>query len=146
MRRFLVFPILLLAGCTPVVNLEAAQFSNDPGCAEVSVRLPSEIGDALRRETNSQATAAWGEPSSILLRCGLEPVEVSPLPCVSAAGVDWLVDETNAPNYRFISFARTPAVEVIVDSEAASGISALEAVASAVGQLPASAACTEVTN
>lgn len=146
MRKLLVLPLLLLTGCTPVVNLDAAPQSNDPLCAEVSVRLPDELGSLTQRETNSQATSAWGEPTSILLRCGLEGVEVSTLPCVTAGEVDWLVDDSEAPNYRFISYARYPAVEVIVDSTGASGVTALEGLSQAVSQIPATKACSEVTN
>jgi hypothetical protein len=147
MRKSLLAAIaLLLTGCAPIVNLEAAEYSNDPLCAEVSVRLPAEIGELQKRQTNAQATGAWGDPSSVLLRCGLEGVEVSTLPCVSAGDVDWLVDDSDAPNYRFISYARFPAVEVIVDSENASGITALESLAQAVAQIPATKVCTEITN
>jgi hypothetical protein len=147
MRKSLLAAIaLLLSGCAPIVNLGAAEHSNDPLCAEVSVRLPAEIGELQKRQTNAQATGAWGDPSSVLLRCGLEGVEVSTLPCVSAGDVDWLVDDSDAPNYRFISYARFPAVEVIVDSENASGITALESLAQAVAQIPATKVCTEITN
>jgi hypothetical protein len=82
----------------------------------------------------------------VLLRCGLEGVEVSALRCVTAGDVDWLVDDSDAPNYRFISYARYPAVEVIVDSENASGVTALESLAQAVAQIPATKVCTEITN
>ena len=147
MRKSLLAAIaLLLSGCAPIVNLGAAEYSNDPLCAEVSVRLPAEIGELQKRQTNAQATGAWGDPSSVLLRCGLEGVEVSTLPCVTAGDVDWLVDDSDAPNYRFISYARFPAVEVIVDSENASGITALESLAQAVAQIPATKVCTEITN
>lgn len=147
MRKLTLIPIaLLLAGCAPIVNLEPAQDSNDPNCAELMVRLPSSISDLERRETNAQATAAWGDPAAILLRCGLEGTEVSTLPCVSAGEVDWLVDDQNAPSYRFISYARYPAVEVIVDSLSASGITALESLSGAVGVIPATKVCTELTN
>lgn len=141
--RFLVAALMLLAatGCTATVNLDPAKGSNDPLCAEVMVRLPSELGGLTERYTNAQATAAWGDPAAVLLRCGLDPVELSPLPCVSAGGIDWLVDDSKAPNYRFISFARTPAVEVIVDSNIASGITSLESIAAAISQLPATKAC-----
>jgi hypothetical protein len=147
MRKLFLIPIvLLLAGCTPIVNLGAAEFSNDPACAEVSVRLPDELGELQKRQTNAQATGAWGEPASVLLRCGLEGVEISTLPCVTAGDVDWLVDDSDAPNYRFISFARFPAVEVIVDSTNASGITSLEGLGQAVSQIPATKVCTEATN
>jgi len=147
MRKLFLIPIvLLLAGCTPIVNLGAAEFSNDPACAEVSVRLPDQLGELEKRQTNAQATGAWGDPAAVLLRCGLEGVEVSTLPCVTAGEVDWLVDDSEAPNYRFISYARFPAVEVIVDSKNASGITALEGLGQAVSQIPATKVCTIVTN
>lgn len=141
--RFLVasLAILTLSGCAATVNLEPAEDSNNPGCAEVMVRLPSQLGGLQERYTNAQATAAWGDPAAVLLRCGLEPVEVSTLPCVSAAGIDWLVDDSLAPSYRFISYARFPAVEVVVDSDNASGITSLEGIAGAVAQLPATKSC-----
>lgn len=110
------------------------------------MRYPDQIGDLASRYTNAQATAAWGEPAAIIARCGLEPVEISSLPCVTADDIDWLVDESQAPNYRFISFARNPAVEVIVDSENASGVSALEALGLAVSKIPATKRCSEITN
>jgi len=141
--RFLVasLALLTLSGCAATVNLEPAEDSNNPGCAEVMVRLPSQLGGLQERYTNAQATAAWGDPAAVLLRCGLEPVEVSTLPCVSAGGIDWLVDDTLAPSYRFISYARFPAVEVVVDSDNASGITSLEGIAGAVAQLPATKSC-----
>ncbi len=147
MRKLLLLALIpLLSGCAATVNLDPAPLANDPACAEVSVRYPTSIGELAERYTNAQATAAWGEPAAVLARCGLEPVEVSTLSCVSAGGVDWLVDDSQAPSYRFISFARNPAVEVIVDSEQASGVGALEALAPAVSKIPASKFCTEVTN
>ena len=141
--RFLLasLALLSLSGCAATVNLEPAEDSNNPGCAEVMVRLPSQLGGLQERYTNAQATAAWGDPAAVLLRCGLEPVEVSTLPCVTAAGIDWLVDDSLAPSYRFISYARFPAVEVVVDSDNASGITSLEGIAGAVAQLPVTKAC-----
>ena len=141
--RFLLasLALLSLSGCAATVNLEPAEDSNNPGCAEVMVRLPSQLGGLQERYTNAQATAAWGDPVAVLLRCGLESVEVSTLPCVSAGGIDWLVDDSLAPSYRFISYARFPAVEVVVDSDSASGITSLEGISGAVAQLPATKAC-----
>ena len=128
------------------MNLEAADDSNNPNCADVSVRLPDMLGENQLRYTNAQATAAWGNPAAILLRCGLETVEVSALPCVTAGTTDWLVDESEAPKYRFISYATIPAVEVIVDSEVASGITTLEGLSQAMSVLPRTKVCTALAN
>lgn len=144
MKILLLLPILLLTACAPLVSLEAAEEANDPACAEISVRVPDEIGPHERKYTNAQATAAWGTPTAIIYRCGLEPVEASALPCVTAGGVDWLVDDSQAPSFRFITFGRSPATEVIVDSEEASGITALEELAPAVSAIPASKFCTVI--
>ena len=132
---------VLLAGCSATVNLEAAPLANDPACAEITVRLPDAIGDQTKRVTNAQATGAWGEPSSVILRCGLEPVAVSNLTCVTAGEVDWLVDDSQAPSYRFITFGRSPATEVIVDSKSVAGVTALETLAEAVQNIPATKNC-----
>lgn len=135
--------LVTLTACAPTVNLEAAELANDPACAEVTVRLPDVIDTHEKRVTNAQATGAWGEPSAVILRCGLPPVEVSTLSCVTASGVDWLVDDSESPTYRFITFGRTPATEVIVDSTAVAGVTALDALSSAVKNIAATKNCSE---
>ena len=146
MRILLVFPILLLSGCAATVNLEAAEDANNPACAEVMVRLPDALGEHQQRFTNSQATAAWGDPAAVLLRCGLPQVTVSELPCVTAGDFDWLVDKSQAPSYRFISYATNPAVEVIVDSDVASGVTSLESLEASVSVLEQTKRCTVISN
>ena len=138
--------VLVLAGCAPVVPLEPAEQANNPECAEILVRLPDELAGLPERRVNAQSTAAWGEPTAVILRCGLEPVEISPLLCVSASDIDWLVDESKAPSYRFISYARSPATEVIVDSNVVAGVTVLEELAASIGVLEATKRCTELTN
>jgi hypothetical protein len=123
---------LLLTGCAATVVMPAAPLANDPGCAEVIVRLPSETDGQAKRTTNSQSTAAWGEPVAITLTCGLEPVMVSALPCITAGDVDWIVDDSDKPNYTFISFGRTPATAVTIDSTKSSGANVLEDLGQAV--------------
>ena len=123
---------LLLTGCAATVVMPAAPLANDPGCAEVIVRLPSETDGQTKRTTNSQSTAAWGEPVAITLTCGLEPVMVSALPCITAGDVDWIVDDSGKPNYTFISFGRTPATAVTIDSTKSSGANVLEDLGQAV--------------
>ena len=135
-----------LTACTPIISLEAAPDSNNPACAEVSVRLPATVANEAKRSTDAQATGAWGNPTAVILRCGLEPVEVSTLPCVTASGVDWLVDESAKPSYRFITFGRNPATEVIVDSNKVAGVSVLDELSSAIQSIEATKECSAVTN
>ena len=133
--------VLTLAGCAGTVALQPADDANDPGCAEVMVRLPDAIAGAERRTTNAQSTAAWGDPATVILRCGLVSPEASSLPCFSVNGIDWLRDDSQAPTYRFITFGRSPATEVLIDSTAASGTDAIDALGTSVGAVPATSQC-----
>ena len=136
-----VFALPMISGCSATVALEPAVDSNNPKCADVSVRLPDTIDTLERRGTNAQATGAWGTPTAVILRCGLPPADVSTLKCVTAGGVDWLVDDSKSPSYRFISFGRNPATEVIVDSTKIAGVTALETLGGAVKFIPATKKC-----
>lgn len=140
----LALAVLLLAGCSPTVTLQPADDAADPECAKVSVELSflDTVAELAPRETNAQATAAWGEPASVLLRCGVpSPPPTAEFPCVTVDGIDWLVDDSDDPSFVFTTYGRTPAVQVIVDSNGASGRAALTDVARAVSVIPADRAC-----
>ncbi|MFC6355204.1 DUF3515 family protein [Luethyella okanaganae] len=134
-----------LAGCASAVPFDAAPNAADPLCAEVIVRLPDSVGDNRIRETNAQATGAWGDPAAVLLRCGVDVPGPTTLRCVNVNGVDWIADESRAPVFRFTSYGRTPAVEVVVDNDKASG-SVLVDLSAAVSSIPAEKQCLDVTD
>ena len=149
-RRALAVAIALtagassLAGCASTVHLDAAPESNDAACAEVTVRLPGELDDQPRRWTDAQATGAWGDPAAVLLSCGLEPPGPTTLPCQSVNGVDWVIDDAEAPRYRVTTFGRMPAVELYLDTEVVSSAEVLDALSGIVGLLPTDGSeCTE---
>jgi hypothetical protein len=110
-----VLPLALaLAGCTPTVVAKAAKDANDPLCAQVTVHLPSTAGGLAKRETDAQATGAWGDPESVLLTCGVDAPTASALPCVEVNGVYWLRDDQAKPLYVFTTYGRSPAVDVAI--------------------------------
>lgn len=119
-----------------------ADDANNPACADAMVILPNSVDGQQRRWTDAQATAAWGDPLAVLFTCGVEPPGPSTLPCQTAGGVDWLVDDTDAPRFRFTSYGRDPAVEIYLeygnasDEGAVSGRAVLEALGPAVDRLP----------
>jgi hypothetical protein len=125
--------------------MEPAIDANNPLCAEVSVRL-GDIADLAKRETNAQATAAWGEPASILLTCGLEAPAPTTLPCLEVNGVDWIMDDAQKPTYVFTTFGRTPAVQVALNSDAVSGSTVLADLALPVSSIPQDKPCTDVAD
>ena len=108
---------LALAGCAGTVNVPAAPEANAPECADLMVRLPQQVAGAERRWTDSQATAAWGDPATIIFSCGVASPGPTTLRCESVAGVDWVIDESEAPRFRVVTYGRKPAVELYFNTE-----------------------------
>ena len=140
----LLLACALLTGCTSTVALEPAENANDPACADVTVRLPDAVDGQPRRWTDAQATGAWGDPASVIITCGVPELGPTTLPCQSVNGVDWVIDESEAPRYRVTTFDRTPAVEVYLDNDVVSSAEVLDRLSQIVSVLPQNgAACTE---
>lgn len=135
----------LLAACTPNVAMTAAPDANDPLCANVTVRLPSAIDDKQLDNTDAQATGAWGDPVAVQLSCGVPPLGPTTKPCVTVTtpdgSVDWVLTNNPAADVlTYITFGRTPAVEVTID-HSTGGVSdsdALNALTTAVSTIPRS--------
>ena len=141
------FPLVAaLAACTPTVALEPAAGAADPACAAVTVRLPGEIDEGtttfVQRETNAQATGAWGDPTVVVLHCGVaQPAPTSDLPCNTVVdnvgnSIDWLVDDSQDPVFTFTTYDKAPAVSVTIDYDSIGSASVLNAISIAVSQLP----------
>lgn len=130
-----------LTGCAAIVPLEPAADAVNPGCADVIVHLPVLVADQAERETNAQATGAWGDPTAVLLHCGVTVPGPTTLPCLSINGIDWIEDDSQAPLYRYTTFGRDPATELVVDSEKVSGSTVLVDLAGAVANVPATSEC-----
>lgn len=139
----LILAVTALAGCSGAsVPMQPAEDAGAPECAEVSVRLPETVDDLPQRHTNAQATGAWGDPAAVLLRCGVPTPAPTSDQCISLDGIDWVEDESEAPTYRYTTYGRTPAVEVVIDSTTGvSGLNTLMDLNEAVSYLPQTGAC-----
>lgn len=135
---------LLLAGCSPTVALHPAPpHANDPHCADVMVRLPDSLdsgaaGQLPRRTTDAQSTSAWGDPTSVILSCGVTVPGPSALPCIQVEenSVYWLRDEdTAAKVWRFTTFGRDPALQLTISTSLSPGV-VLDQLDSVVDFLP----------
>ncbi|QCU78371.1 DUF3515 domain-containing protein [Citricoccus sp. SGAir0253] len=132
----------VLAGCSaPVADVEPAPEATDPLCAEAMVSLPDAVAGHERRETDSQATAAWGDPAAVILRCGVPTPGPTTEHCVTANGVDW-VTRDDGEFWTLTTYGRTPAIEVLFDDTRAGSSSVMVDLASAVARVPASGGCT----
>lgn len=116
-----------LAACAGTVSLQPAPEANDPACADVMVRLPQTVAGEERRWTDAQSTAAWGSPTAVIMTCGVEEPGPTTQPCTDVQGVFWIVDESDAPKYRFTTFGRSPAVEVYLDFDVVGSADTLRA-------------------
>ncbi|CAN5317746.1 DUF3515 domain-containing protein [soil metagenome] len=143
-RAVLLAPLLLLAlaGCAPIVALQPAPDAINPDCAKVIVNLPKTVADLPSRETDAQGTGAWGNPVAVVLHCGVPvPAPTATLPCITVSGVDWLRDSKDVENSIFTTYGRDPAVEVVVNGDAASGLSTLTDLSYAITTVPAIGKC-----
>ncbi len=134
--------LLLLAACTPTVPLTAAADATNPKCADVIVRLPTTLIDQPMRQTNAQATSAWGDPASVLLRCGVPQLGPS-TNCSTVNGIDWVVDVSGRPRLIYTTYGRSPAIQVILDTNLTQGQGAvvLDALAGAIGSITPTKRC-----
>lgn len=130
-----------LTGCAGTVPMHPAENANDPDCASVIVRLPDSVSGLPKRTTNAQATGAWGDPVGVELRCGIQPSGPTTDDCVNVNGVDWIIDDSEAPLYRFEAYGRSPGLEVFVNNEVASGTSTVNDLASVAKLLPQTRQC-----
>ncbi|MFT4028839.1 MAG: DUF3515 domain-containing protein [Protaetiibacter sp.] len=134
-----------LAGCSSIVPMQPADDADDPGCADVIVRLPDTVAELPRRETNAQATGAWGSPATVLLYCGVAVPSASTSRCIEVDGIFWLVDGDDAPTYVLTSYGREPAIDVVVDTDATGATPALIDLARAVSfTVPNGHECTDL--
>ena len=130
----------LLAGCSSPVSVQAAPDAATPACAPLMLALPDTLGDAALRKTTSQATAAWGDPSAVVLRCGVASPGPTTDRCVSVNGIDWVIKEGDK-YYTLTTFGREPATELLLDNDRISSATVLASLSSAVSKVPATRHC-----
>lgn len=115
-----------IAGCAGPLTVEPGPSATTAACAQVLVALPSEYAGLPRRETTSQATAAWGQDpaDAVQLRCGIDPPGPTTDLCTTVGEVDWVVDDVEGL-VRYRSFGRIPAVEVTLPADRQDGLDVL---------------------
>ena len=108
--------VVALTGCSPTVVLTPAPAATATGCAALIARVRSiaEVGTQPYRETDAQGTAAWGDPVSVVLTCGVE--DVPGTTCISYDDVDWKRSDESLRRVVLRTYGRSPAVEVRVDT------------------------------
>lgn len=134
-----------VAGCADgrMASVPAAENAADPDCAPAMIAMPDEIGDLSLRPTDSQATAVWGDPAAVVLRCGAPVPGPTTDRCISVDGVDWVIRDEDE-NWRIVTYGRDPAVEVLFGKDKASSDTVMVGLASAVAQIDADGGCVNL--
>ena len=130
-----------LAGCGSD-DPQPGPMAGTAACTALAGRLPERVLDRPRTKLAVAGAAAWGDPA-IVLRCGVEPAGPSDNPCAEYDGVDWVFTETKDV-FRFVTYHRTPAVEVTVPTSIGRTTTpgALIDLAKAVAPIPKTDVCT----
>ncbi len=130
-----------LTSCGTGVDVSAAPDGRSSECtALIAARPTTVLGQPSRPTTGEPGTAAWGDPA-IVLRCGTEPLGPTTLECLDVDGVDWVVLGRDDSGAIFVSYGRTPAVEVEVPAAYDPEAFALADLAPALRRLPRDRAC-----
>ncbi|MET4094677.1 DUF3515 domain-containing protein [Arthrobacter sp. UYCu712] len=129
-----------LTACAPVVDVTPAKDSANAACAPMMVSLPDAIGDSKVRKTNSQGTAAWGDPSLVILRCGVNVPGPTTDRCVTVNGVDWVIKEGD-PVWTLTTFGREPATEILMDPNKISSATVLADLSASAAKIKATRGC-----
>ena len=133
--------VLGLSGCgSSVVDVDPAEDAANARCADVMLALPPVVAENDQRSTNSQATSAWGDPSKVVLRCGVIAPGPTTDPCVTVNDVDWVVRE-GEPAWTATSYGREPAVEVLFDPDEVASSTVLVELGDAVSRVEQTRAC-----
>ncbi|WP_371931429.1 DUF3515 domain-containing protein [Glutamicibacter sp. MNS18] len=131
----------ILTGCQSIISVEAADDAANPLCANMMVLLPEVIGDVEKQPTSSQATAAWGSPAEVVLRCGVEVPGPTTDPCVSVNGVDWIAREGEDGVWTLTTYGRNPATEVLLDPQVIPSSTVIASLSDAASKIPAEREC-----
>ncbi|MCC3275111.1 MULTISPECIES: DUF3515 domain-containing protein [unclassified Arthrobacter] len=145
MKSYALPAVLLLVAvsataCTATANVDAAPDAANPDCAAVMVALPDEMAGYRLRDTASQSTAAWGDPSKAILRCGVPVPGPTTDPCAEVNGVDWVLRE-NEDTWTATTYGREPAVEVVFNPNEVASSTILVQLQNAVSKIEPTSQC-----
>ncbi len=125
----------LLGACTRAVEVTPPPRADEAACLAASTAWPPSVSSLTRVDVSSTSPAvrAWGEPA-VIARCGVAEPGPS-TDCLSVNGVDWVVTDLS-DGRKFVTFGRSPAIEVLVPARYAPEGALLPAFTDAASRLP----------
>lgn len=121
-------------GGDDTVSASPATSAGAAACSKAAQHWPKTVSGQKSRKvaTDSKTVAAWGDPA-IIARCGVTSPGPTSSGCLVADGIDW-VQTKLSDGYRFVTYGRSPAIEVLVPTKYGSW--PLAAFSSAAKQTP----------
>ena len=117
-----VSTLLLPSGCArPPIEAKPPAYASDRGCEDAARSWPKDVAglSPYPVTTPSNAVRAWGKrpEHSIIARCGVASPGPTQDACIDVNGVDWVQSPLGKDAYRYVTYGRTPALEVLVPSD-----------------------------
>ena len=108
----------LTACSVPPVEAKPAAYANSAECQQASKKWPHDVANLhpYPVTTPSESVRAWGKrpESSIIARCGVPSPGPTTDACIDVNGVDWVQQQLGKDGFRYVTYGRTPALEVLV--------------------------------
>lgn len=129
--------VLPLAGCERAVEASVPDRADTAACTAASRHWPSTVGGEESRDVSvdSPAVRAWGDPA-VIARCGLSSPGPTTDDCIDVSGVDWVAHHLDGGGMAFVTYGRSPAIEVLIPKEYSPQPLLLPAFAKAAKQIP----------
>ena len=111
------FVAALTACGDDTVKASPADQARNPLCAQAARHWPATVSGQKSRtvSTDSPTVRAWGDPA-IIARCGVTSPGPTSTGCVTVDGIDW-VGTKLSDGGRYITYGRSPAIEVLVPTK-----------------------------
>lgn len=113
--------LLGLTACSvPPVEAKPPALAASAECVDAAKKWPSTVAglNPYPVTTPSDSVRAWGKRPSdaIIARCGVSSPGPTTDACIDVNGTDWVQTKLGKDGYRYVTYGRTPAIEVLVPS------------------------------
>lgn len=134
-----LFAVIGLTACggPGTVNASTAAQAGSPACTRAAAKWPATVAHEKIRSTSAKSVTvrAWGDPA-IIARCGVSSPGPTTDECFAVNGVDWVADQLS-DGFRFVTYGRSPAIEVLIPKKYEGwGVAAFTAAAKTIPQGP----------
>ncbi len=124
-------------------RIEPAAKAGNAKCAEVVSRAPEDIPGNSRDRVIGEGVASWGGKTAVL-RCGVDELPPNANLCITADGVDWVLNEARLQSDGVSvlrTYGRSPAVEVTYSGPREDVGGVLASLVSTVEWIPQTRSC-----